>query len=412
MPTKFRRPIRQRIYLALHLMILVLSGLFTVGMLLLVFWFEHTLFYNHLYNDLERNIAVTADAPPPLVRQQGDITFYKLNLHDDAALPEGLRGYPEGDHEVLLDDAAFNLFVRHRAPWTYVLVQDQSEFERYEILLYSGVIIAVLLIWGVGYRLSNRIADQILLPITQLADAVTETTNLAIAPRRLTYDYPDDEVGVLAEAVDQYALQVFELLQREQQFTANASHELRTPMMVIQGACDLLRETLPTNPATARLLQRIEQAVQDMEAQMALFLRLARAPDDRESDDNRQPLHELVTAVVRQWQPKAASKGLGLRCEWQPPAPALQVPVTLTASVLSNLLRNAINHTDAGEILVHIDDAGITVTDSGEGIAPEVAHQILERGVSTYDLWPTALSNKRLGINCASPPWQDSCRLP
>jgi len=184
MLTRFRRPIRQRIALALHLIILTLSGLFATGMLLLVFWFEHTLFYNHLHSDLARNINATSAAEAPLKHAQGDIQFYKLNLHDDGLLPEALRGFPEGDHEVVVGPDAFHLMVRHRPPWSYVLIQDQSEFERYEILLYSGVIVAVLLVWGIGYRLSKRIADQILRPVTQLARAVTDPPQAASMPAR------------------------------------------------------------------------------------------------------------------------------------------------------------------------------------------------------------------------------------
>ena len=62
----------------------------------------------------------------------------------------------------------------------------------------------------------------------------------ARSPRTLAPHFPDDEVGQLAEALDDYAARLTEVVQRDREFNADVSHELRTPLAVIRGAAELL----------------------------------------------------------------------------------------------------------------------------------------------------------------------------
>ena len=382
MSSKFRYPIRARLQWSLTLLIAALSGMFALAMLLLVFWFEQTLFYNHLSSDLNKYIAAYQDVNEQLVKPQGDITFYKLTSEEDSLLPRQFQGYAEGNHEILSNDGSFHLFVRYRTPWMYVLVQDQSEFERYEIVAVAGVIVGVLLIWILGHFVSRRIAEQILQPVIQLAAAVEGSKGGARVQGLEPERYPDDEVGRLATSVDRYAVQIAELLAREKQFTADVSHELRTPMMAIQGACDLLKETVSMSPFQERLMARIDRALVDMQNQIALYLRLARSPEDLENDATAC-LEDVAESARELWQPQYQTKGVLLRCEIEPGA-ATTVPALLMAAVLNNLLRNALVHTDSGSVTIEIGPRAISVRDTGAGIDPAVAERIFHRGVRLH----------------------------
>lgn len=386
MTTKFHYPIRTRLQWSLSLFIVTLSGMFALTMILLVFWFEQTLFYNHISSDLEKYIIAYQDVDERLVEPQGDTTFYKLASDEDALLPEQFQGYAEGNHEILLSDSAFNLFVRYRGPWVYVLVQDQSEFERSELIAIAGVILGVLLIWCLGHVVSGRIAAKILQPVIQLAAAVELSRGEPSAQGLIPEQYSDDEVGRLATAVERYAAQVAALLEREKQFTADVSHELRTPMMAIQGASDLLKEVIPQSPIKERLMGRIDRALLDMQNQVALYLRLARAPEQLENE-SLSTLAEVAESTLALWQPEYQAKGILLQdtieqaTTAQTLTSAAPIPTLLMSAVLNNLLRNALNHTDSGSVTLKVGARSISIVDTGSGIDPEIAGRIFNRGV-------------------------------
>ncbi|GAA3526816.1 HAMP domain-containing sensor histidine kinase [Zobellella aerophila] len=390
----FRRPIRQRLLLALNLVIVASSTLFAVGMVLLIVWFEDTLFYNHLQSDLADHIRSYQSVGEPLVLPMTDTTYYKLPLDDLSRLPSSFRDYPVGAHEVLLSDHAYNLFVRHEGRWAHILVQDQSEFERYELMVFAGVVFGIVLVWTGGYWLSRRLSRQILMPVSRLAEEVVRFQLQSGEAPRLGGQYPDDEVGLLANTLEHYAMRVHELLVREQQFTANASHELRTPMMVIQGAVDMLRETGRGTAAEQRQLVRIEGALKDMQQQISLFLQLSRTPDSLSQSDTMTSLSAVVERQISHWQPLARQRGLSLTMVAEGHADA-QVPATMMAAILNNLLRNAINHTAEGGILVEFNGRWLAVNDTGSGIPPEALAQVLARGVS---LRPGGSSSFGLGL--------------
>lgn len=369
--------IRTRLQLALNLVIVAISLLAAAGMIMLVFWFEDTLFYNHLQSDLTDHMHNQQTVSQPLVLPMTDTTYYKLPKSDQHLLPDAFRGYPAGGHEVLLGNKAYNLFVRHEAGWVHVLVQDQSEFERYEQLMFTGIGVSVLLIWGLGFLFSRRLSQQILKPVATLAQ---EVADLPEHPgSQLTHHYPNDETGQLARTFDRYVLRVNELLLREQQFSANASHELRTSMMVIRGALDMLAVSEPA-PSVARQLQRIDEALGQMQQQTELFLQLSRTPDSQAGNNELSPLAELAKAQLAHWQPLADSRGLKLSLAVIGQVPVL--PASMMVAVLNNLLRNAIQHTATGGIKVEVTAHYLRVSDTGSGISAKLKAKVHERGVS------------------------------
>ena len=372
-----RLTIRTRLQLALNLLIVATSLLAAAGMVMLVFWFEDTLFYNHLQSDLTDHIQEHQTVTEPWVQPMTDTTYYKLPRNDQHLLPEAFRGYPQGGHEVLLADKSYNLFVRHEPNWIHVLVQDQSEFERYEQLIFTGIGVSLLVIWLAGFWLSRRLSQQILRPVASLAQEVAQLSDQPGG--QLTQQYPQDETGQLARTFDRYLLRVNELLLREQQFSANASHELRTGMMVIRGALDMLAETQPSAPA-ARQLQRIDGALGQMQQQTELFLQLSRTPDSQAGNNELSSLAELAKNQLANWQALAASRGLQLSLKVV--EPVALVPASMMVAVLNNLLRNAIQHTLSGGISVEVTPDYLRVSDTGSGISDELQSTALERGVS------------------------------
>lgn len=371
--------IKARLQWTLNMVIVAITSMAALGMLLIVFWFENTLFYNHLQSDLIDHIHSNQAVEEATALPMRDTTYYKFPIYDDAILPEAFRGYPEGGHEVLLSAHAYNIFVRYQEGWGHVLVQDQSEFERYEQIVVATVIVGVLFIWIIGFIISRRLAMQILQPISKLANEVAQLQQMS--HEQLSHDYPNDETGQLAKAFEHYMIRVNELLLREQQFSANASHELRTPMMVIRGAVDMIAAGEPV-PAISKQLQRIDGALIQMQQQTELFLQLSRTPDSMAGNDQLEALDDIAKQQINYWIPFMHARGLSLTLEVIGNMPCL--PKTSIVAVMNNLLRNAAQHTVNGGIAVVLTQTTLAVTDTGTGILLERLDKIKVRGAGAH----------------------------
>ena len=171
----------------------------------------------------------------------------------------------------------------------------------------------------------------------------------------------------------------------QRRFMADASHELRTPVSILQGELDVTlsredrnaadyRESLEVMHRTVRRLTRI---VGD------LFL-LARS-DAGDIPLKREPLYagDLVSQTARAYKNLAAERGVALVAECEDDL-LIDGDEDLLQRMIGNLLENAIRHTPAGRE-VHIRCLGegnlarIEVRDQGDGVPPEHREQIFER---------------------------------
>lgn len=202
-----------------------------------------------------------------------------------------------------------------------------------------------LAILAVALGLARWLDRELLVPIRQLADAVAwdlETWR----GRQLDSEERFDEIGHLSRSIRQAAIRMLGFLERERQFTRNASHELRGPLTVIKGAAELLRAR--PDDATERPLERIERAVRRMESKIELFLFLA-----REEVDSPQLPTSILQAVEEclQHLPRRPDREHRVRVDI---APELRLRVSSEALriLLDNLIGNALRHGASGEVKI------------------------------------------------------------
>src|SRR3546814_18799859 len=115
-------------------------------------------------------------------------------------------------------------------------------------------------------------------PVSELARRL-QASGDSTSPEPLATHFPEDEVGQLAFALDDYAERLTEVVQRDREFNADVSHELRTPLAVVKGEVELLLSRPGLDEKTqARLLriQRAEQPCTDLIRAQLLLSRNAR----------------------------------------------------------------------------------------------------------------------------------------
>lgn len=239
----------------------------------------------------------------------------------------------------------------------------------------AGVLLAGLaLAWWIAARVTRPLAE------------VSRTAKQIAAgdlSQRITLAETEDELGDVAKVLNETFTRLEDAFARQKQFTADASHELRTPVSLIlahaQGA--LLHEQSPAEYREA--LADCAQAAQRMKALIEALLDLARFDADAEPI-RREPcdLADLARDCAKLLRPLAEAKRLRLALDPQS-APCHGDSARLT-QVITNLLTNAIHFTPAdGTVTLRTNQDGnaarFILSDTGSGISPEQLPHIFER---------------------------------
>jgi len=284
-----------------------------------------------------------------------------LRFHRDAHIPAPLRGLEDGVHKVDVGTVRLHVLAGHDARGRWVLVDHESDYDKIEVVVYSMFAAVFLGFVLLAAMLGGFLGTRVVAPIRELVGSV----GLARAPAALTGRA--DELGVLARALEAHTTELRAVLDRERFFTGDVSHELRSPLTVIMGAAEILMQD--ASPALRAPAERIYRAAHEAAECITVLLLLARAPEL-----GAQPLvavEEVAEDEVEKYRPLVAGKPVTLRFA-DGPALAVRAPRELCAAAIGNLVRNACQYTDRGEVRVSVLPGRIVVEDTGPGLPPAV----------------------------------------
>jgi signal transduction histidine kinase len=289
-------------------------------------------------------------------------------------VPPQLEGLPPGYHERRAEDGTDTVvFVSDHGGHRLFLVFDRSGVARLATLFGLLPLAMVLGVLYLSTWLAIRASRRAFSPVISLARQVRELDPGAAQPGRLDPSRlppeADDEVRELADALARYSQRLAEFVERERNFTRDASHELRSPLTVIGLAAEMQLADPALGESARRSARRILRASRDMEELTEAFLLLAR------ENDTGLPLEEVcVNEVVAEELERARAHAEGRPVEARllsEQRSYLLAPEKVLSILLGNLLRNAFAYTDTGSVSVIVHGAGVTIEDTGVGIAPE-----------------------------------------
>ncbi len=174
-----------------------------------------------------------------------------------------------------------------------------------------------------------------------------------------------------------------ELDHLKSKFVSDVSHELRTPIANLKLYIDLLTHGRPEK--YTQYITVLEQQIKRVVALVDDILDLSRLEQRKERGGAFQAvaLNEVVEQVVAALQPRAEAAGLQLTCELARNLPPAYGDANQLAQVITNLVANALNYTQAGYVRISTraqsDQVCLCVTDSGSGIDPEDLPHLFER---------------------------------
>ncbi len=181
-------------------------------------------------------------------------------------------------------------------------------------------------------------------------------------------------------------LDVTEKEQRDEmrrEFTANVSHELKTPLHTIAGCAELLENGMVRPEDTARFYSQIRGEAGRMIALVEDIIRLSHLDEGAEDmKRERVDLYDLAAETVKSLSREAESAGVSLSVEGE--SAAIVGTPQLLESIIYNLTDNAIKYNrQGGTVKVSVeslsDGVRLSVADTGIGIPPEHRERIFER---------------------------------
>lgn len=187
-------------------------------------------------------------------------------------------------------------------------------------------------------------------------------------------------IGVVLLAFDVTEKAAAERSRRE--FTANVSHELKTPLQSIIGSAELMENNMVAEEDIPRFVGRIRTEAQRMVTLIEDILRLSQMDEGVDPPWESVELLALAREVCASLEPQAAARGVTLAVYGE--AAAIPGVKPLLHEMVYNLCDNAIKYNVEGgsaevSVIQEGQSAVLTVRDTGIGIPPEYQEQVYER---------------------------------
>jgi signal transduction histidine kinase len=375
---QFRRRLRSRIVLSFLLFGTLLSALFALSTLFLQNYLEDQLIGATLKKELDDYVTELRLDPsviePFYTRIQGYITRPGDPNHTVRA---EVRGLPSGVHDVKTASGVFKAAIRKDDDLWAFLIYDVSDNQRLKQQLIAALIGVVLVFSVMSFMLGAYASRRVMKPVSDLA-ARLDTLSEEGKPERLSVHFADDEVGQLANALDSYADRLHHLVERDREFNADVSHELRSPLTVITGATELLLAQPDLDEKVRTRLLRIARAARQSADITTALLHLVRAEQGTDKDSGAHSVGDIVRDVVHLHEPLIGNKPLTLRVV-EDDRVSVIAPESVVAVTVGNLVGNAMRYTPEGEVVITIGSGRVRVEDTGPGIPEEELEQVFER---------------------------------
>ena len=292
------------------------------------------------------------------------------------------RGFADSQ----VDGKAWRVFVTQGRESDVRIVVGELQSVRREIVLASLTSILKPMLWalpllalGIWWAVRGSVR-----PLGRLGHAVAARQPQSL--ESLSTAGVPPEVLPLVTALNELFERMARLLATEQQFTADAAHELRTPIAGIRMQAQVAQGATNTQER-ATALQATVQGCDRATRLVEQLLQLARLDAEATPDSGSSaPLADVARQVAADLQATAERRQQHIMLR-EPLAPGVQIPLPepLARVLLRNLLDNALRYSPEGaEVQLQINELGdghaqLSVEDSGPGLTPEEQARLGER---------------------------------
>lgn len=338
--------------------------------------------------DLALRTSTDSDDPRPpqfftIYRLDGSIFKSFEDPHAERSYEELERRLNDSMDPVFYNTATYRL-VMQRGPERSILlvgVSMSQDLQRLRTLLYqligSGAAALLLGLLGSWY-ISGRIVQPL-----QAISATASKLSATHMNERIDTSRVESELVEVATVLNATFDRLENAFQRQSRFTADAGHELRTPLAVLHTNLELALSRPRKEEEFREIIEYCLLSSTKMRSLIDALLMLARADAGHlQANFSELDLRSVAQTSVAQHQSKAKNINLDASVPDEPVM--VQGDPTLLGMILSNLIQNALRHThDEGHVNVAVRREGnngvITVTDDGIGIPLDAQPHLFER---------------------------------
>ena len=322
--------------------------------------------------DTGQTAALSADLTPQ--------TAFLASLQSLPPVPRGPAFAGRGD-----DDRMRCLTVAvPRSPYLLQVAAPWDPAEDLLAHLLTGLVLAsllFLLLSGIG---SWLLVGRALHPIDRIVSEAERLTADRLSPVLLSRrSLSDNEIGHLVTALNGMLARLSAAFTGQRQFTADASHEMRTPLTILRGEFELALSRERTASDYRRTLESGLEEVLRMARIVESLSFLARGDAGPALPQALLSLSALVSEVMTAMERQAKDKGLRLTLEADGEA-AVRGDGDALRRMAQNLIENALAYTPSGgEVRVSVSvsegKCRVCVADTGVGIAPDDLPHVFDR---------------------------------
>ncbi len=250
---------------------------------------------------------------------------------------------------------------------------------RFLLVMAAVFPIGLLLAGGGGWLLARRA----LRPVDQMVET-TRRISAEHLTGRLETTGVNDELDRLAKTLNEMLERLDGAFNEMRQFSADASHELQTPLTILKGEIEVALRTPRTPEEYQRILESALEEINRISRLVEGLLLLARADAGvLRMDSRRVDLEQLLEEVYKQSRILAEARRVRLRIASVQPL-TVQGDPELLRRLLLNLVDNGMKYTPSGgEVTLSLQSDGtrasLRITDTGIGLSAEEQEQIFKR---------------------------------
>ncbi|MBQ0867582.1 HAMP domain-containing histidine kinase [Streptomyces sp. A73] len=298
---------------------------------------------------------------------------YRQDHSSDPALIVGKR----------LNDARGNPFQLY---YVFPFTQEEESLSLVKGTLATAGVFVVVLLGAIAWL----VVRQVVTPV-RMAAGISERLAAGRLQERMKVTGEDD-IARLGEAFNKMAqnlqvkIQQLEALSRMQRrFVSDVSHELRTPLTTVRMAADVIHEAREDfDPATARSAELLLGQLDRFESLLGDLLEISRFDAGAANlEASAVDLRDVVHRVVEGCEPLAECKGSRILVRGDEQPVIAEVDSRRVERVLRNLVDNAVEHGEGGDVVVRLATGGgavaVAVRDYGVGLKEGEADRVFNR---------------------------------
>lgn len=238
------------------------------------------------------------------------------------------------------------------------------------------ILLSILVLISIAVAItSHRLVKQLLKPLDKIM-TILDNAPVEKLPQDFAKQFKNDEIGTFALTLESALARIKAFIDREQNFTRDVSHELRTPITISQGALTLLQQT-NLDDKQQQLVQRIENAQQQIEQSLEMLLLLAREELSAHKPCKLLPLVE--NSILQQYQ-YLVDPNIDIEVNIEKKQ-IVKADHTQLLILLNNLIGNAFKYTSRGAVSIAYSNDILSISDTGRGICTSLKNNVLEAGV-------------------------------